>query len=70
VHPFFHDNLSSGTYIVSKELDQDPELFKSFYLIITESFSLVVDLAGSEVRKEDTYFHTAVSAEERLLLYH
>jgi hypothetical protein len=30
VHPFFHDNLNSGAYIVSKELNQDPELFKSF----------------------------------------
>jgi hypothetical protein len=30
VHPFFCDNLNSGACIVSKELIQDTELFKSF----------------------------------------
>jgi hypothetical protein len=29
VHPFFHDNLNSGSYIVSKELNQDPDSFIS-----------------------------------------
>jgi hypothetical protein len=29
VHPYFRDNLSSGPYIVSKELNQDPEPFIS-----------------------------------------
>jgi hypothetical protein len=24
VHPFCHDNLNKGAYIVSKELNQDP----------------------------------------------
>jgi hypothetical protein len=28
VHSFFHDNLNSGAYIVSNELNQEPELFK------------------------------------------
>jgi hypothetical protein len=29
MHPFFRDNLSSGAYIVSKELNQDPDSFLS-----------------------------------------
>jgi hypothetical protein len=52
VYPFFCDNLSSGAYIVSKELNQDPELFKSFYRMNTESFSLLVDIIGPQVRKK------------------
>jgi hypothetical protein len=68
VHPFFRDNLSSGAYIVSKELNQDPELFKSFYRMSIESFSLLVDIIEPQVRKKDTNFRTAVSAEERLLI--
>jgi hypothetical protein len=27
-YPFFRDNLNRYTYIVSKELNEDPELFK------------------------------------------
>jgi hypothetical protein len=38
VYPLFHDNLNPGAYIVSKELNQDPELFKSFYRISIKSF--------------------------------
>jgi hypothetical protein len=68
VHPFFSDKLNSGAYIVSKELNQDPELFKSFYRMSTKSFSLLVDLVGPEIRRKDTNFRTAVSAEERLLI--
>jgi hypothetical protein len=49
VHPFFRDNLSSGACIVSKELNQDPELFKSFYRMSIESFSLLVDIIGPQV---------------------
>jgi hypothetical protein len=66
VHPFFRDDLNSGaySYIVSKELNQDPELFQSFYKMSIESFSLFVDLVGPQVRRKDTNFHTAVSAEE------
>jgi hypothetical protein len=68
VHPFFHDNLNSGAYIVSKELNQDPELLKSFYRMSTERFPLAVDFVGPEIRRKDTNFLTAVSAEERLLI--
>jgi len=28
VHPFFRDNLSLSGYVVIKELNQDPKLFK------------------------------------------
>jgi hypothetical protein len=28
VNLFFHNNLNSGAYIVSKELNQDTEMFK------------------------------------------
>jgi hypothetical protein len=49
VDPFYRDNLNSCTYIVLKELNQDPELFKSFYLMSTESFSLLMDLLGPQV---------------------
>jgi hypothetical protein len=68
VPPFFRDNVNSGAYIVSKEFNQDPELFKSFYRTSTESFSLLVDFVGPEIRRKDTNFRTAVSAEERLLI--
>jgi hypothetical protein len=56
VHPFFRDNLNSGAYIVSKELKQDPNLFKSFYRMSVESFSLLVDLVGPQIRRQDTNF--------------
>jgi hypothetical protein len=52
VHPFFRDNRSSGAYIVSKEINQDPELFRSFYRMSIESFSLLVDIIGPQVRKK------------------
>jgi hypothetical protein len=52
VHPFFHDNLNLGAYIVLKELNQDPGLFKLFCRMSTESFSLLVDLVGSQVREK------------------
>jgi hypothetical protein len=68
VHLFFRDNLNSGAYIVSKELNQDPELFKSFYRMSTEMFPLTTDFVGPEIRRKDTNFHTTVSAEERLLI--
>jgi hypothetical protein len=38
VHPFFRDNLNPGAYIVSRELNQNPELFISFYRMSIESF--------------------------------
>jgi hypothetical protein len=62
VHPFFRDNLNSGAYIVSKELDKDPDLFKSFCRMSTERFSLLVELAGPQMRRQDINFRTAVSA--------
>jgi hypothetical protein len=68
VHPFFRDNLNSGASIVSKELNQGPELFKSFYRMSIESFSLLVDFVGPQVWRKYTNFRTAVSAEERLLI--
>jgi hypothetical protein len=68
VHPFFSDNLNSGTSIVLEELNQDPELFKSFYRISIEIFSLLVDLVGPQVQRKDLNFLTAVSAEERQLI--
>jgi hypothetical protein len=68
VHQFFRDNLNLGAYIVSKGLNQDPELFKSFYRMWIESFSLLVDLVGPQIRRQDTNFRTAVSAEERPLI--
>jgi hypothetical protein len=68
VHPFFHDNLNSGAYIITKELNQDLELFKSFYRMSTESYSFLMGFVGFQVRRKDTNFLTAVSAEERLLI--
>jgi hypothetical protein len=49
VHPLFRDNLNSGAYIVLKEPNQDPKLFKALHQISTESFSLLVDLVGPQV---------------------
>jgi hypothetical protein len=68
VHPFFCDNLRSGAYIVSKEVNQDSELFKSFYRMSIDSFSLLANFIGPQVRKNDTSFRTAMSAQERLLI--
>jgi hypothetical protein len=42
-YPFSRDNLYLGVYIVSKELNQDPELLKSFRRMSAGSFSLLVD---------------------------
>jgi hypothetical protein len=33
-----------------------------------ESFSLLMDLVGPQIRGKDTNFRTAVTAEERLLI--
>jgi hypothetical protein len=33
-----------------------------------ESFSLLMDLVGPQIRRQDTNFRTALSAEERLLI--
>jgi hypothetical protein len=68
VHPFFRDSLNSGAYIVSKELNQEPELLKSLYRMSIESISLLKDLVGPQVRRKDTNFRTDVSAEDRLLI--
>jgi hypothetical protein len=68
MHLFFHDNLNSGAYIVSKELHQDAELFKSFYRMSIESFSSLVDLVRPQVRRKDIHFCTALLAEEELLI--
>jgi hypothetical protein len=69
VHPLFLDDFSSGAYIVSKKLNKDPELFKSFYRMSIGSFCLLVDLIRPQILKKDTNFRTAVSAEERLLTF-
>jgi hypothetical protein len=67
VHPFFYNNLNSGAYIVSKELNQGQELFKSFYRISTESVSLLMDLVGAQIRRQNTNFRTAVSRTTGLI---
>jgi hypothetical protein len=64
VYTFFRANLNSGASIVSKELNQDPELFKSIYRGSIESSSLLVDIVGPEIRRIDINFRTAVSAED------
>jgi hypothetical protein len=63
VHPFFHKNLSSGTYIVLKEVNQDPELLKSFYQISTEGFSLLMDLIRSYIIKINIQIFIVLPAE-------
>jgi len=68
VYPFSCDNLSTGTYIVSKELNQDPELFKSFCKMSTACSSLLAELTGPQERRKDTKFRTAVLGEEKLLI--
>jgi hypothetical protein len=65
VLPFFRYSLNSGAYIVSKEPNQDPQISKSFYRMRNESFSLSVDLVGSQVeKKKETNVRTTVSAED------
>ena len=67
VYPFFRDNFSSDAYIVSKELNQDPELFKSFRKMSTARVSLLAELNRTP-RTKDTNFPTVVSADETLLI--
>jgi hypothetical protein len=47
-NPFFCDDLNSGAFIFSKELNQDPELFKSFYRMNIGTF-FFMDIVGTEV---------------------
>jgi hypothetical protein len=41
--------MTMNTLAIVQELKQDPELFKSFYLISIESFSLLVDRVRPQV---------------------
>jgi len=68
VYLFSCDNLRSGVYIVSSELNQDPELFKSFCKMSTECSSLLAAFTGPDERRKDTNFRTAVSAAEKLMI--
>jgi hypothetical protein len=56
---FFRDNLNSGASIVSKEL------FKSFYRMSTESFSLLVVLVGPQFRRKFTDFRTVFCQQKK-----
>jgi hypothetical protein len=53
VQPFFRDKLASGSYIVSKELNQDPEQSQSFYRMSTESLTSLINFAGPKIRRKD-----------------
>jgi hypothetical protein len=46
VHLFFRDNLSSGSYIVSKELSQEQESFVSWE-VLSQTKSILSFLAQS-----------------------
>ena len=68
MYPVSCDNLGSGAYIVSKQLNHDPELFKSFCKMSIAFSSLLAELTGPQERRKDTNFRTAMSAEEKLLI--
>ncbi|KAL4125826.1 hypothetical protein QTP88_010066 [Uroleucon formosanum] len=57
-----------GTFIVSKELDQDAEKFHGYYRINPETFTILVNIVEASIKKRDTNFRQAVSVEERLLI--
>jgi len=68
VHPHYIKNICYSTFIVSRELDQDPEKFHEYYRMNPEIFKILVSLVETNIRKKDTNFRQAVSVEERLLI--
>jgi len=68
VYPFSCDILSSGAYIASKQLNHDPELFKTFCKMSIACSSLLAERTGPQERRKDTNFRTDVSADEKLLI--
>lgn len=68
IHPHFIRNVCYSIFIVSKELDQDPEKFHGYYRMNPETFTILVNIVEASIRKRDTNFRHAVSVEERLLI--
>lgn len=68
IHPHYIRNVCYSTFIVSNELDQDPEKFHGYYRMNPETFTILVNIVEASIRKRDTNFRQAVSVEERLLI--
>lgn len=61
-------NVCHSTFIMSRELDQDPEKFHGYYRMSPEKFQILVNMLETSISKKDTNFRLAVSVEERLLI--
>lgn len=68
VHPHYVKNICYSTFIVSRELDQDPEKFHGYYRMNPKTFKILVSLVETNIRKKDTNFRQSVGVEERLLI--
>jgi hypothetical protein len=53
-----------SSFAVARELDQDPVKFHNFYRMSIESFKILLQIVGPEIRKKDTNFRKAVTVEE------
>jgi hypothetical protein len=63
VYPFFIFNLTHSSFVVARELDQDPVKFHNFYRMNIESFKLLVQTVVPEIGKKDTNFRKAMTVE-------
>jgi hypothetical protein len=67
VHTAFRDNLNSGAYIVSKELNQNPELFQLFYRMSTKFFFISESCRTSNSKKRYKFLYSYVSRRKQLI---
>ena len=69
VHPLNQRQPTCGAFpVISRECANDPEKFYTYYRMTTPTFDLLSQLLRQRIFKRDTYFRTAISAEERLLI--
>ncbi|KAJ8971482.1 hypothetical protein NQ314_000679 [Rhamnusium bicolor] len=68
VHPYNYINLKHSYYIVSRELNDHPDKFKSFYRMSLQTFTRLVSVVGPHIIKKDTTFRLALGIEEKLLI--
>jgi hypothetical protein len=67
VHPFFTSNLTHSSFVIARELDQYRVKYHNFYRMGIESFKLLVQIVGPDIRKKDTNFRKAVIVEDASL---
>lgn len=69
VHPVNAKREDCGEFHnLYADLRQDPDMFRSYFRMSPESFSVILDHVSMDLRKQDTNFRKAISPEERLAL--